>query len=359
MTVIGHGADLCTSTTRPASPSVGAIIYQTDTDEYLKYVNYGGSNRWMQADVKSGRNVVTNGGFDVWQRGTSLTGSGGGYGVDMWREYTDTGSGTQSKDTTVYAGNSRASYKWTTGGSASNWSIFQYIETSNCLHMANKKVTLSFWAATSTSRSLAAIVSYNTGVDTGWPNSFTTIDTLNFTTSSSLQLFSLTVTIPSNAKTLQVAFGVGTGGNFAAGVTVNITGVQLEIGTAPSEFEFEPLETTLRKCQRYYFVVKNNASNSPVLYRFNYGGSDNLYHCTIVLPVTPRITNGLSFPVFASGTQIHKPAVRWDVPSSLTYEVLPGNSTQYQINLVPSVNDGAGFYGIYLYGIGIIYSGEL
>jgi hypothetical protein len=170
----------------------------------------------------------------------------------MWREYTDTGSGTQSKDTTVYAGNNRASYKWTTGGSASNWSIFQYIETSNCLHMVNKKVTLSFWAATSTSRSLAAIVSYNTGIDTGWPNSFTTIDTLNFTTSSSLQLFSLTVTVPSNAKTLQVAFNVGSGGNFAAGVTVNITGVQLEIGTAPSEYEFEPFETTFRKCQRYF-----------------------------------------------------------------------------------------------------------
>lgn len=359
MPVIGHGADVCTYTTRPATPSIGSVIYQTDTNEYLTYVNYGGSNRWMQADVKSGRNVITNGGFDVWQRGTSLTGSGGGYGVDMWREYTDTGSGTQSKDTTVYTGNNRASYKWTTGGSTSNWSIFQYIETNKCLHMANKKVTLSFWASTSTSRSLSAAVYYNTGTDTGWPNSFTLIDTLNFTTSASLQLFSLTVTVPSNARTLQVAFGVGTGGNFAAGVTVNITGVQLEVGTAPSEFEFEFYDDVLRKCQRYYFPIKTNTSNSPVMYRFNYGGYDNVYHCIISLPVSPRITNGISFYDIAAANRIHKPGVRWDNYSAISAEVLPGNDINYQINISPSVNDGAGFYGIYVYGIGIIYSGEL
>lgn len=360
MPVIGHGADICTSTTRPASPSIGAIIYQTDTDEYLKYVNYGGTNRWMQADVKSGRNVIINGGFDVWQRGTSVTGFGGGYGVDMWREYTDTGSGTQSKDTTVYAGNNRASYKWTTGGSASNWGIFQYIESSNCLHMANKKVTLSFWASTSTSRGLAATISYNTGTDVGWPTSFTTIDTLNFTTSSSLQLFSLTVTIPSNAKTLQVGINSSNGGNFAAGVTVNITGVQLEIGSAPSEFEFEPYETVLRKCQRYYYPIKTSMSNSPVLYRFNYSSYANTYHCIISLPTSPRITNGIYFYDLSGGSyRIHKPGVRWDSYSTCTYESIPGNDTNYQLYVVPSVDDGSSFYGIYLYGVGIYYSGEL
>jgi hypothetical protein len=255
MSIFGAGHEVVTSTTKPSSPSLGQLIYCTDTDEYLKYVSYGGSNRWMQANLKPNRNILINGGFDVWQRGTSLSAAGGAYGADMWREYTDTGSGTQTKDTTVYAGNNRASYKWTTGGSASNWSIFQFIETSNCLHTANKKVTLSFWAATSTSRVLGAYIYYSTSVDAGFGGSFTLIDTLNFNTSTSLQLFNLTVTVPSNAKTLEVAFGAGTGGTFAAGVTINITGVQLEIGTAPSEFEFEPYETTLRKCQRYYYEV--------------------------------------------------------------------------------------------------------
>ena len=34
MTVIGHGADLCTSTTRPTTTNVGTIIFETDTLSY-------------------------------------------------------------------------------------------------------------------------------------------------------------------------------------------------------------------------------------------------------------------------------------------------------------------------------------
>ena len=36
-----------------------------------------------------------------------------------------------------------------------------------------------------------------------------------------------------------------------------VTGVQLEAGPVATPFEFEPFETTLRKCQRYYFETKN------------------------------------------------------------------------------------------------------
>lgn len=35
MPVIGHGADICTSTTRPASPTAGSIIYETDTNKLM------------------------------------------------------------------------------------------------------------------------------------------------------------------------------------------------------------------------------------------------------------------------------------------------------------------------------------
>jgi hypothetical protein len=32
-----------------------------------------------------------------------------------------------------------------------------------------------------------------------------------------------------------------------------VTGVQLEVGPVATPFEFEPFETTLRKCQRYFY----------------------------------------------------------------------------------------------------------
>jgi len=58
------------------------------------------------------------------------------------------------------------------------------------------------------------------------------------------------------------AWASNTNANRAAGIssffdstdrTFFITGVQLEIGQNPTEFEIEPYETTLLKCQRYYY----------------------------------------------------------------------------------------------------------
>jgi uncharacterized delta-60 repeat protein len=38
MSVVGHGVEVCTSTTRPASPSVGQAILETDTNNFLIWV---------------------------------------------------------------------------------------------------------------------------------------------------------------------------------------------------------------------------------------------------------------------------------------------------------------------------------
>ena len=43
-----------------------------------------------------------------------------------------------------------------------------------------------------------------------------------------------------------------------------ITGTQLEIGPVATSFEFEPYETTLRKCQRYYWRVGLNNAYEPL-----------------------------------------------------------------------------------------------
>ena len=50
--------------------------------------------------------------------------------------------------------------------------------------------------------------------------------------------------------------------------TFFLTGVQLEVGQNPTEFEHEPFEVTLRKCQRYYqktFVYAQKAEHDPAL----------------------------------------------------------------------------------------------
>ena len=41
-----------------------------------------------------------------------------------------------------------------------------------------------------------------------------------------------------------------------------ITGVQLEVGQNPTEFEHEPYDTTLQKCQRYYYSLPDTPTSS-------------------------------------------------------------------------------------------------
>ena len=55
-----------------------------------------------------------------------------------------------------------------------------------------------------------------------------------------------------------------------------ITGVQLEAGPVATPFEFEPYETTLRKCQRYY--QRYNATTSPdYIGSLQFYGSDRVF----------------------------------------------------------------------------------
>ena len=46
--------------------------------------------------------------------------------------------------------------------------------------------------------------------------------------------------------------------------TLFVTGLQLEVGPQSTDFEHEPYGTTLHKCQRYYQVIAEGATNQPI-----------------------------------------------------------------------------------------------
>jgi hypothetical protein len=52
MTVIGHGVEICTSTTRPTSPASGTVIFETDTNTMYMYA--ASAWRRITADNTSG-----------------------------------------------------------------------------------------------------------------------------------------------------------------------------------------------------------------------------------------------------------------------------------------------------------------
>ena len=67
-----------------------------------------------------------------------------------------------------------------------------------------------------------------------------------------------------------------------------LTGVQLEVGQNPTEFEHEPFERTMAKCQRYFKHFQSDTSDSRYMHFF--GGF--LYNTTLLIcayPIIPKM----------------------------------------------------------------------
>jgi hypothetical protein len=229
----------------------------------------------MQATLKPSRNLIINGAGTVAQRNTgsvALTTSVAYGSVDRWAAYQQSSAaGTISRITTSLPTATPNNIVFSSGfrigrnSTATNTGLIgvsQALETVNSLGAAGKRVTLSFWAKaganySASANGLFAIVQSGTGTDqaptsgTGWTGNALVVNT-TFTLTSSWAFYSVTGIVTSNATQLGVVLSYAPVGTAGADDNVYITGVQLESGTAPSEFEFESFETTLRKCQRYF-----------------------------------------------------------------------------------------------------------
>jgi hypothetical protein len=244
------------------------------------------------------RNLIINGDMSIAQRGTSTSGlsSGATFGaVDRFRTYiVSGGTWTMSQDSDVPTGQGFAkSLKLdctTANGSLSAGSLLQFqtpLEGQN-LQMLKKgtsnaeSVTWSFWvrsAKTGTyiceirdvdnSRSISK--SYTISSADTWEKKTITFDgdttgTLGNDNGKSFELIWWLVGGTSyTSGTLQTSWGSQTDANRAVGVvnladsTANdwyITGVQLEVGTSASDFEFLPYDVTFQRCQRYYEICE-------------------------------------------------------------------------------------------------------
>jgi hypothetical protein len=326
MTIFGSGHEVVTSTTRPASPLVGQVIYQTDTDEYLKYVSYGGTNRWMQADVKPQRNFIINGGLDVWQRGTNFNPTsasvltGVNYGADRWQMAQATSHANAFSRATVngnlaYWGTSTFARMWRTNLSTATTPFImqQSIESISVINanrqlpLASKKyLTLGFWCRTfkgsggTANPFVTAEIITGTGTDSVI-GSFTgqttraTVTTAHAQTDSNFTYYTVSFEVTTVFTQLGVRFTyapTGTAGDFDV---VEISGVQLENGSAPSHFEVEGFEDVLLKCQRYYAASLSGSDFFANNYFWG-AGPNSLYNFGIgvAFPRSMRIVPTLS-----------------------------------------------------------------
>jgi len=232
------------------------------------------------------KNRIINGNMAIDQRnaGASVTPSGG-VTLDRWYVRTDTGTSNAAQQVTTAPAGFSNSLKFTTGTGASpssgavNW-IYQIIEGYNTADLgwgtANAQtVTLSFWVQSSVTGTYSGNLA-NSDYSRSYPFTFT-ISAANTWTKASVTIPGDTsgTWLTTNGRGVYVSFNLGMGSTYTgpanawasalyggvtgttnivatSGATFYLTGVQFEVGTTATNFDFRSYGTELNLCQRYY-----------------------------------------------------------------------------------------------------------
>ena len=258
------------------------------------------------APFVAGKNAVINGGFDVWQRGTSIANDATYtlYCADRFqinRGGLETGvtvSRQATNDTTNlpfirYAARVQRNSGNTTTGQIS---FLTSLETSDSIRFAGRTITLSFYARkganfSQSSSQLNAVVSTGTGTDQSLGGGFTgqaTVLNQTATLTTTWQRFEFTASVSSTATEIGAWFYYVPVGTAGANDWYEITGVQLELGAVATPFSRAggSIGGELALCQRYCYKVTNDTTDKTI-------ASGGYYASTVFLgainfPVTMR-----------------------------------------------------------------------
>jgi hypothetical protein len=250
---------------------------------------------------QAGKNAVINGGFDVWQRGTSSTTMTPGYfTADRWKTIrSGTVAGyTISRQSTFQAGTSYAIRLQRTAGNTTTDAMFlaYAIETLDWTKYQGKTLTLSFYAKgganySPTSGNLG--VSLYTGTETDQDplaalTGEVTQISANAVITTTATRYTYTFTCPSNSTDMRFNFSIAPTGTAGAADYVDITGVQIELGSYATTFSRTggSYQGELAACQRYYWRV--NAAEAYSVFTDGYGASATECYSTMKFPVVMR-----------------------------------------------------------------------
>jgi len=301
------------------------------------------------------RNIIINGDMSVSQRSTSASSltSTGYHSIDRFVTLIDSmGTWTQSQSTTVPSGQGFAkSLKMdntTADGSPSAGDrifVYQKFEGQNLQYLKKgtssaQSLTASFWVRSNktgtyicelndndNSRKISQ--SYTISSADTWEKKTLTFagDTTGALDNDNANSFHIAWWLGAgttySSGTLQTSWGGVTQANRAVGQvnladsTSNewyITGVQLEAGTAASDFEFLPFDVNQQRCQRYFVQYGrdlNGAGDANVGIGQWYSASEVVYN--MYSPVRMRAKPTLTSPTVSGGYRIHKAGSYTDV----------------------------------------------
>lgn len=258
------------------------------------------------------KNLIMNGGFDIWQRGTSFAISTPFFTADRWNCWRGgyNAGATLSRSTDVPSnGLFQYSLKMLRdSGNAltGDIEINQQIESVNWKAAIGQQVTVSFYAkkgANYSGGNLNIVLRTGTGVDQAsgsygaWTGAAALSSTATLTTSWAQ--YTATFTIGSTITEALLQLNFVPSGTAGADDSVYVTGIQLEVGGYASAFDRRPIGQELMLCKRYYQRFDANG-NAYMPFGTGHGISADLLRMPVKLECEMRATP--SFGASAAGT---------------------------------------------------------
>lgn len=294
-------------------------------------INHAGDNR---------KNYIINGGFDIWQRGTSQTSSGYG-SADRWRFANNLSTKTVTRQeftigqTDVPGNPTYFCRTVVTSASASNEVVLLDQRIEDVTLLAGKTVTISFWAKADSNKNISVEFYQNFG--SGGSTGVTGIGVKKFAITSSWSKLTNTFVIPdiggltvgdNNYLSCYIYLDAGAAYNLRTDSlgnqsgTFDIAQVQIEENSIVTDFEFLFYGEILKLCQRYYerFTIANFG---PYITRTSDGyTAGNHYYNTpkrIVPTVTFSTSSWLTIGLSASNEYVNVYVTASPVSYTISY----------------------------------------
>jgi hypothetical protein len=239
----------------------------------------------LEGYTQQSPNYIINGGFDIWQRGTSSTTSSA-FIADRWLHSWSAGTATVSRSTDVPETTFQYSLSFAST-SGTNPQIQNRIEAANATALVGQTVTYSIWAKSTVG---TAGLSWSTRYPT------TTADTFSAVTAGESGVFAASMTVGTWTRysvTFTVPADAVRGYSFLVFRNVTTTstttlyaGAQLELGsfTTPFRRNAPSIQAELAACQRYYANITSGVLTGLYV-GYAFSTTQGLFNAQFIVPM--------------------------------------------------------------------------
>lgn len=277
------------------------------------------------------KNLLINGDFRVWQKGTDLnpvTTGNGITGVDRWtNQYCDFTARLRKVEDTINGETVDTVEITKNSGTYASCEFTQKVETQVAKYLRGQTVTFSFWVKKVGSTFGSHLCQFwlgdsETADDTGWTNSrtydrgrssgVTGTSTTVTLSNNNWQKFTITRTLSADTNTIYCTIYTS---NTPIGEGIRIAKCQLEVGSKATDFERRPIALEDQMCKRYCLVDIYDSTNMPSF--MGYWSTNTVFESVRFFPTEMRVAPTLSIPTIG-GMYVLEPQTAWRQVSSFS-----------------------------------------